>query len=671
MKQLILWSLLIILSACGATPEVVELPQEIATPEVEESPSVRLRGRAVVSVGLEGVQSLMDELIGRQGYSLWGSYNEANMSELQEIIVLYNDTLLSRVPLSTFGVSSLDPGEMIVQTQPSGQRIILIRSISDVMIGELMFELTLDDFTIEGRRQLNFYSHQWDDQGDIDQYGRIGILTNLLPPPINNNIFFPLRAEVFNDPQKFYTEDFDTRVILYNSFLVDDWNPIRYGEPLYPGTARGFFDEAGTKYLLVYVRSGLAVENINARLLDLQGRLAGQALMEELSTFDVSSSALLASLSNQAPLEVCRIPNLADRSNFRTAQGGIGFPFPDYFMPTSGVARIGILYVDFADYRWTSSNSIESMSRFVQSPVEDYYQQMSGGRVQFDWVVSEQVMSLGLSASSYDIYGFRAGKRDIYMDIEPQLANYFSPRSIDGLLVMINPNVPLHLRDTVWASILSFGNQPLFTMIIGMNATRDGLGNIISHDIGHFFGLPDLYSNICFGNSDCENGTIDWRLQFQYAGAWSLMSNGNHQNNELLAWERWLLSWIDDQAVHCINEPEEHIIQIVPSLSQHQGNKMIVVNLDTHFNLVLEMKQRGPYCQSCDTGLLVYTVDSTKSGFADFIRVIRPAHSTDILFEDALLLPREGFRQLRYNEWLIEIVETNQSGFIVRIKPER
>jgi hypothetical protein len=64
--------------------------------------------------------------------------------------------------------------------------------------------------------------------------------------------------------------------------------------------------------------------------------------------------------------------------------------------------------------------------------------------------------------------------------------------------------------------------------------------------------------------------------------------------------------------------------------------------------------------------LLVYTVD-TRTTHEERINVVRPEHSSHILFEDALLLPQKGFNQVKYEGWTIEIIEQNNEGFIVRV----
>jgi hypothetical protein len=145
------------------------------------------------------------------------------------------------------------------------------------------------------------------------------------------------------------------------------------------------------------------------------------------------------------------------------------------------------------------------------------------------------------------------------------------------------------------------------------------------------------------------------------------MSFANHANNELLAWERWLLGWVDDSEIHCVSTAGDYLIQINPTFNTDNETAMVIVNLEPYLNLVIEMKDQNPYCLLCTKGLLIYTVDTRLGGMQGPIKVLRPSHSTNIVKEDALLIFKDGYRLIETNEVLIQIVEENKNGFIVSI----
>jgi hypothetical protein len=87
-------------------------------------------------------------------------------------------------------------------------------------------------------------------------------------------------------------------------------------------------------------------------------------------------------------------------------------------------------------------------------------------------------------------------------------------------------------------------------------------------------------------------------------------------------------------------------------------------------NLIIEMRKQDAYCKTCDTGLLVYTMDTSITHESGFVKIVRPTHSTEITFQDALITNRSGFNQVSYEGWKIEIIEEYQQGLIVRITNE-
>ena len=95
---------------------------------------------------------------------------------------------------------------------------------------------------------------------------------------------------------------------------------------------------------------------------------------------------------------------------------------------------------------------------------------------------------------------------------------------------------------------------------------------------------------------------------------------------------------------------EEHLIHLNPINSEGLGTKLITINLAEDKNLVLEMKERAAYCQMCKQCVLVYTVETMIDQQDGYIKTIRPEHSSDIVFEDALLLNQSGINQISYDD---------------------
>lgn len=369
--------------------------------------------------------------------------------------------------------------------------------------------------------------------------------------------------------------------------------------------------------------------------------------------------------STRASTDICKITDgLADSHN----PLGIGVDLKEHSIPSSGIIRVAVVYLDFADYRWNRNESTYELTSFLIEPIQEYYNEMSGGLVQFEWVFFDEIVSLPRKAKEYNITrGSDSSRISIRDAVSPILERQLNVNDWDVILWGINPDVPESISDFSSTSLLGGPNNQYFyhMAIIGIDTRRTGYVNM-AHEFGHMFGLPDLYVNVCYNNEMCQNGTVDWRLQFQYAGAWSIMAHANHANNELTGWERFILRWLDDNDFHCIVAEEEHIINLHPLNSQN-GTRVIGINISDDKNLIIELREQALYCRTCDTGLLIYTVNSQATQEDGFIHIIKPSHSTDIFLEDALLLPIMGLNTLEYNGWQIELITLNENGAAVRI----
>jgi len=141
----------------------------------------------------------------------------------------------------------------------------------------------------------------------------------------------------------------------------------------------------------------------------------------------------------------------------------------------------------------------------------------------------------------------------------------------------------------------------------------------LNHEVTHTLGLPDLYA--------FEGGEgLPYTGEFGYMGLSSLDSNAPG----LLAWERWVLGWLDDDQITCLAAPPSASVPVVLTpIGTVGGPKAVVVALGPTRALVAEARTAtGLDAGIRKEGVLVYTVDSSvESGFGP-VRVV-PADPLD------------------------------------------
>jgi hypothetical protein len=627
-KRMIVMMLFLFLSACEMAPEEVSL-----TPEVIETTTpvtVRLRGRAVVTESMEGVLAALDQLFGIQGYSLWGSYNEANMSELKEIVLLYNEKLLAQFPPSQFGIDSIEPGEMVVQTRPSGQRIVLLRIPTNVSVGELLFQLTVEDFAIEGRRLIPLFEYELDDVVDPSTYGRIGILSYVLGGPTDNSLFFPVTAEVFNDIEAFFAQDFDTRVIIYDPLLLRDLDPKRFGEPLFPGTSWGFTEEDGTKFILTSVRDGSELNLINSRLLSLNGRLNRAILLDEIANYDPSFAIYksvpfmgqLSQLSRGASLDVCRVQQPG--GNVDRLHDVRGFPHVSQ-VPARGTINIAILAVDFPNA--AGEQEYLPMYQSQIETIEAWAAFVSGGAMTYKVHFPNEWIRAPKGAEFYTNPEARGGEnsQNTIATIGRRLQS--NDESIGQILTAAD-----HLVD--WSKID-------FAQFIFPYETEKGFGTFLYSHGGQYqtpsgtFDFP-VYAEtvLAFGPpspNPASQTHWDWivheALHFQgiighgplNGSSYGIMMNQHAPSKALIVWESFLMGHFDNRHVVCMptTRLDESFSLQLESIDQTGGSpgiKSVMIPLAGSEILVVEYRTNGPFSSLPNElqGFLVYYMDVSK-----------------------------------------------------------
>ncbi|MFG2861084.1 M6 family metalloprotease domain-containing protein [Streptomyces sioyaensis] len=135
--------------------------------------------------------------------------------------------------------------------------------------------------------------------------------------------------------------------------------------------------------------------------------------------------------------------------------------------------------------------------------------------------------------------------------------------------------------------------------------------NVLAHETGHVFDLPDLYHRP-------EGGKGDWDT---YVGDWDLMGSQFGLAPDPFAWHKWRLGWINDRQVECIDlaGPAMHSLRTLSAPGEagaRRRPRLLVLRTGHDSALAIEARDAtGNDRTLCAEGVLVYRVHSdTASG---------------------------------------------------------
>lgn len=321
---------------------------------------------------------------------------------------------------------------------------------------------------------------------------------------------------------------------------------------------------------------------------------------------------------------------------------GLGFPVPDFYAPSAGVVNVKVLFVDFPNAAATAAPAD------VLAQVDDwadFFHATSYGRVtvQFDPV-------------------------DNWYRLNEESDVYFSddgPDIIEESIALADPDVDFSDADVVYIMAsdavnhdISYHTSPDDISADGVQLTNfnvssenyfgdDSVHKIIAHELGHAFGLIDLYES--------EADDIH-----QFVGEFDVMGNLWGRAPEFLAYHRWRLGWIDDNQIYCLQENENRI-QLSP-IEQAGGVKAVVVPISDHEVVVIESRRALGYDEELfEEGALVYSVDS------DLDAVIAGVVVYPDLGEDKSEAPLSVGESVTVSGVTVEVISADGAGDVVLV----
>lgn len=85
--------------------------------------------------------------------------------------------------------------------------------------------------------------------------------------------------------------------------------------------------------------------------------------------------------------------------------------------------------------------------------------------------------------------------------------------------------------------------------------------NVLAHETGHVFDLPDLYHRPTDGKGDWDT----------YVGDWDVMGSQFGLSPDLFGWHKWKLGWLDQRQVTCVKRSGETRLTLEPLSTGPRG----------------------------------------------------------------------------------------------------
>jgi len=316
---------------------------------------------------------------------------------------------------------------------------------------------------------------------------------------------------------------------------------------------------------------------------------------------------------SNAETNLCKIEN---NKLWTKLTYGLGFPRPENRLPNKGTLNFKVLFAKSSGSTVANEKSAEDLYKKLQPEiVSSFYNQVSNGSVQkiqfepyYSWIEFDKLESLK-DAAGDEIKLVEAEWRTFVSKTletaEPQIDFTKS----DGVMIILDPNSSyLRIAYGLTDEHIVDGKKISNVVMLGRAYVQVGLRSpyLVIHELGHLFGLPDLYS---FQDS---TDTADY---------FSIMNKAAVGGIGYFGWEKYILGWLDDPQMIC-HKAGEVAGNLVP-LTKANGLKMIAVPISSSQVLVVENRTKeGIDKMIPNPGIIAYVVDSSIEGGKNPIKVL-------------------------------------------------
>ena len=380
---------------------------------------------------------------------------------------------------------------------------------------------------------------------------------------------------------------------------------------------------------------------------------SGKKLIWKLNSQNSNTSKPIIPVTNLSDaalfsnLDKCRIIDGDPQTTNMTA----GFPIPDGRIDLVKGAKMQIIGVDFPD-KIGGTKSPKELNQNLTSSVEKFWSAQSSIPVKFDWEWSSEWVRMPNSIHSYSLGGsFFQGKfnPDAYFNFAKEIISK-TDSNIDftgvNFLFIVFPS--------------GIKNEEIGTFLVhtqGTYSTREGnIFNLIMaggdynsastyiHEFGHALGLTDIRDTLDVGNQKSDGMYYD------------IMNNSTYP--ELLVWHRYLLGFLENSQIHCINSTDTSTHWLVPVASVSKQVKGIVIPLSSTEAVIVESRRPIGFDTALSSrsdlvGAVVYTLDSRIPYRRTPVKVTQVLKNSD---------------SVNVSGYKITVVESGEFGDVVKIE---
>ncbi|MFJ7588012.1 M6 family metalloprotease domain-containing protein [Streptomyces sp. NPDC097617] len=296
-----------------------------------------------------------------------------------------------------------------------------------------------------------------------------------------------------------------------------------------------------------------------------------------------------------------------------------------------------MVFLSFPDHR--SALTTEEIAGDYFPATSTFFEQASYGRFRLVPHPQKHWIQMPKPSSAYGIRrDWAAGDRAAYLrDAVATADAQVDFRKYDVVYFVADPDAPGVDSDAT--KVVNF-EHPIVAdgtelrRIVTVFERHPPDRNVLAHETGHVFDLPDLYHRPTDGKGDWDT----------YVGDWDVMGSQFGMAPDLFAWHKWKLGWLDASQVDCVQSGSSmHTLQPLaqaPPNGGTGGTRLAVIRTGRGSAIAVEARgSAGNDGDTCTEGVLVYRVRNEASSGGGPIEVLDAHPSTEACWDRSVYPP--------------------------------